>query len=439
MRTFNKLGLYAGVSALALGLGLSQASAFDQVDWDWDLEIDQRIDIDLSYVGEFDPTGIVQVEKLQISLGNKTAVSTLYAFINDPHTSYEEGLTQTTVTQTDGWFGGGFNFSGVIKDEEIAYLNNYNSYYGSYSVPVYAPDYDFFYGGGHFGGAYSETVEVTVDIADPIDALLHLPQVEVSALAIGNSESITSTVGVLIHEGQFTVGEPTGEGGGINGYVEVPVELAVAGTAEGYIDIDASGNNPNQRVYLVGIAGQPDGVSNTEGGVAGINGGEDPLAVTGTATGTVLVPVLGTSDWLNADNEHTALADTMLSLALQGLITPAQLSATSSAGLVVNAAADISAISIANNHAIDLDAATADDATVVADLVQFAYADNVATASLGFHKVSNYTNLGELENALSRVSSVAAGNISNITVNSCGLCAVDVPDVPGGGGDDLNP
>jgi len=424
MRKFNKAALYASASALVLGLGMSQASAFDKVDWDWNLDINQNVDIDVDLAYVLDPSGLVQVEKLQISLGDKTAVSTLVAFINDPHQSFEDGLTQTATTEIDGRFRGSFEFAGKIKDEEISHFDRWGN-------PVYKTDYDYLSGDGSFKGRYDETIVVTVDMPDPINALRHLPQVEVSSLAIGNSESITSTVGVLIHEGQFTIGAPTGEGGGTNGYVEVPVELAVTGGAEGYIDIDANGSNPNQAVNLVGIAGSPDGQSVTEGGVAGINGSEAPLEVTGTATGTILVPVLGTSDWLNAKNEHTALADTMFSLALQGLITPAQLSATSSAGLIVNAAADISATSIANNHNIQLDAGSADDAVVIADLVQFAYANNTANAFVGLQTVSNYTNLGQLEDAVSRVASVAAGNISNISVNSFVAPSVDLP----GGGD----
>jgi len=431
MRTFNKMALYGSVSALALGLAMSQANAFDKVDWDWNNDVEQTVDIDVDVAIDLDPIGLVQVEKLQISLGNKSAVARLDAFINDPHQSYEDGLTQTTVTQTDGDFAGRFRFGGVIQDEEIADIRN-----GMRTrTPVYTADTDRFFGRGGFSGEYSETVDVTVDVADPINALKHLPQVEVSALAIGNSESITSTVAVAIHEGQFTVGAPTGEGGGMNGTVQIPVELAVTGGAEGYIDIDANDGNPNQSVGLVGIAGSPDGQSVTEGGVAGINGSEAPLEVTGLATGFVNVPVLGTSDWLNAENEHTALADTMLSLALSGLITPAQLTATSLTGLVVNAAADISATSISNNHAIQLDAGSADDALVVADLVQFSYADNSANAYLGLQTVSNYVNLGKLDNAVSSVSAVAAGNISNITVNSFVAPEIDM----GGGGDSDTP
>lgn len=61
--------------------------------------------------------------------------------------------------------------------------------------------------------------------------------------------------------------------------------LDVSGTAEGFIDIDENDNSPNTSVDLVGIAGQPAGTSNTEGGVSGATGGEDPLTVAGETSG----------------------------------------------------------------------------------------------------------------------------------------------------------
>lgn len=436
MRKYTRSALLGSASALAMGLAMSQAQAFDTVDWDWNSVIDEYVNINVDVNVEVDPAGADQVEKLQISLGDKSATARLDSFENIPVQTYERGLTQTTITQEDGQFHGGFAFGGKIKDEEIAYIKDY----GYYEDPHYQPDTDYFSGGGHFGGSWSNTIEVTTDIPDPVNALRDLPQVSVSALALGNSESITSDVATAVHEGQFTFGDPTGEGGGVNGTIEVPVELAVNGQAEGYVDIEwtpETGMDPNAETGFVGIAGQPAGTSITEGAndpegpdvVAGINGGEDPFVVTGTATGTVAVPVLGTSDWLSADNQHTALADTALSLALQGLITPASMSADASAGSIVNAQADVNATSIANNHSIELNAGTPDDAVLVADLVQFAYADNSASAYLGSQTVSNYINLGKLENALSNVSAVAAGNISNITVSGF---KVDTPDVPGG-------
>lgn len=434
MLRMKKAALYASASALVLGMAIaSPANAFDKIDWDWDNEIDQDVNVDVDIYVDVDPSGLVQVEKLQISLGNKSAESRLDSFVNIPHMSFDDGITHTTTIETEGEFGGGFVFSGIIKDEEIKDLDGDVDWHGDIDLdPRYQRDIDPFFGGGHFGGSYSETTDITVAMPDPVNALKHLPVVEVSAVALGNSESITSDVAVMVNEGQFTIGAPTGNGGGTNGTVEVPVELAVEGSAEGYIDIDASGNNPNQALNIVGIAGSPAGESVTEGGVEGFNGSENPLEVSGTATGTINVPVLGSGDWVDADNEHVALADTMLSLALEGLITPAQMTAASSAGLIVNAQADISATSIANNHAITLDAASEDDAIVVADLVQFAYADNAANAYLGSHVVSNYVNLGKLEDALTRVSSVAAGNISNIEVSSF---APDLGDDVGGGSD----
>jgi len=134
--------------------------------------------------------------------------------------------------------------------------------------------------------------------------------------------------------------------------------------------------------------------------------------------------------WLEGENSHTALADTGLSLALAGLLTPAELSAEAGANVIVNAAIDVSATSIANNHNIELDAASADDAVLVADLVQFAYANNTALAYVNKQTLSNYSNLGRLDNPVTSISATAAGNISNITVGSV---SVEVDPGTGGG------
>jgi hypothetical protein len=56
------------------------------------------------------------------------------------------------------------------------------------------------------------------------------------------------------------------------------------GKAEGFIDIDSNGPNPDVSLDIVGIAGEPAGSSNTEGGVGGSTGGEAPLTVTGQIT-----------------------------------------------------------------------------------------------------------------------------------------------------------
>ena len=86
--------------------------------------------------------------------------------------------------------------------------------------------------------------------------------------------------------------------------------LDVAGTAEGFVDIDfghftsncgVDGDevcngpgNEDARAGLIGIAGNPAGESITEAGVPGEFGSENPLAVSGSTSGSLDVTVAGT-------------------------------------------------------------------------------------------------------------------------------------------------
>jgi hypothetical protein len=292
-----------------------------------------------------DPTGIAQVEKLQISIGGKNANAYVGAVINDPAVTYT-ALTDTTTT--DGYFGGGFKFDGKIYDEKIASIKGYENYFGGIKLdPQYVRDTDYMQGHGTFGGSFHSVSTSTYYVPDPINALTELPLIQVSAVALGNSEAITSDVAVALHEGQFQ--------------------------------------------FDVGQSTDPKW---------------DPFGGWGG----------NSSDWTDASNTNTGLAATLLSDALDGTIAPSNLTANAAIGSAVNYQVDLSAVSISNNHSIELNASTPDDAMLIADLTQFSYANNTANAVLGVQTVSNYTNLGKLENALTNVSAIAAGNVSNITV-----------------------
>lgn len=84
-----------GVSAAALALVLTNpAAAFDEVDWTWTNDIVQHvdIDIDINAAHTFYPTGITQVEQLQVSAGNISAAS------NQNFTSFNAG-----TENSGGW------------------------------------------------------------------------------------------------------------------------------------------------------------------------------------------------------------------------------------------------------------------------------------------------------------------------------------------------
>jgi len=125
------------MSALAGG----SAMAFDGVRWTWDKTVKEHVNIDVDIDIDNDPTGIVEVEKLQIFLGNATATSTVHDIHNY---QYDPG---TKIDYTYCWW--------------------------------------------------------TFRIDNAFDARVDLPSVVSVATAVGNNQSITSDVPVFLHDGQF--------------------------------------------------------------------------------------------------------------------------------------------------------------------------------------------------------------------------------------------
>ena len=358
MNTFGKATLLAGASAVAMGLATTQASAFEEVDWDWYANIYEKVLIKVKIDPEFDPSGLVQVEKLQIFVGDVKANAWVDAVLHKPAAPGYEKVRLDSAGS--GSFSGDFSghFGGVVKgkviDEEIAYLTEEKKcWWGrckEWIEPHYVKDVDPFYGVtyGKLGGTVSGDFEwkgyETVLIPDPF-TLDQLPLVEIAATAIGNAESIDSDVAVMVHEGQFVVGD--------GDYGHLPY-------------------------------------------------------------------------WVGDDNAHTSLADALLYMALNGQLEKANIAANAGSYYIQQAQADISATAVANSNSINVDAASRDDAIVIADLTQFAYADVSANAYLGVHYLDNYVDLGTLvdadgvRQAVTSVTATAVGNVSNITV-----CAVN--------------
>lgn len=357
MKTLGKATLLAGASAVAMGLATTQASAFEEVDWDWYTNIYEKVFIKVKIDPEFDPSGLVQVEKLQIFVGDVKANAWVEAVLHKPAApgyeivKLESGGHGSFSGDFEGYFGG--VVKGKVLDEEIAYLTEEKKcWWGrgckEWIEPHYVKDYDPFYGvtygklGGTLSGDFQWTGYEEVLIPNPFTRD-QLPLVEITATAIGNAESIDSDVAVMVHEGQFVVGE-------------------------GYDHVDGW-------------------------------------------------------DSKYSPNSHTALAADLLHGALHGKLNRANIEANAGSWYIQQAQADISATAVANSNSINVDAATPDDAVVIADLTQFAYANVSANAYLGLHYVDNYNDLGKLKDALTSVTATAVGNVSNITV-----CAVNCDD-----------
>lgn len=254
--------------------------------------------------------------------------------------------------------------------------------------------------------------------------------------------------------------------------------LDIDGTAEGFVDIDSTGQNgtsPNQQTIngLVGIAGNPcPDTSQSNGGATGITGcgdlgNEDPLTVDGVVDGNAPVVVSGyvyvptgfvanaisqlpevistaTAVGNNASIESTVAVNADGEQVLGGdyFFDPAEVEAVSDVYYILNATVDSTATAVGNNYSLTVDPATADDALVTANISQYSHANVNAESYVSDVWLHGYYNLGVDELAddeldvLGRpiVSSVATavGNNLSISVGAVGDVEIEEPGEEGG-------
>jgi hypothetical protein len=146
------LGVLAGVA-----LAATPAMAFDKVYWEWKKEVKEYVDIDAYIDLKVDISGMVEVEKLQIFLGDLKAESTVKNIDNNSEHLYDKVEVPYQVKVCDYW--------------------GKNCYYKT--------EYRW------------ETVKLA------LDATTQLPEVNSDAVAIGNLQQIESDVPVFLHDAQI--------------------------------------------------------------------------------------------------------------------------------------------------------------------------------------------------------------------------------------------
>jgi len=378
MNKFGKATLLAGASAFALGLAMSQASAFQDVDWEWDTDIQEKIKIKIDPdFWQLDPRGLVQVELLQISIGDIKATSEVKHIYNDVADVYGDPVTVdfTATGETSGHLGvygytkgqlgvvgsatGEIDVTGVAQDDCWWGHKGKKCDYDPVKASGYA-DLDVYgHTKGHLGvkgktyGSLGVAVHGSVDLPVIVpNTLDDLAQVNSVATAVGNISTVEGNSAVFVHDGQFAIG-----GIGLDWLrVEQDVASAKSGGKGGGWDYDPQ------------------------------------------------------------DNEHVQLAEIALVAAALGIIQPAEITATSKVAYIENAAVDSAATAVANLHSIDVEAELATDVMVIADLTQFSYADVTATSKVHDVTASHFAGLAGLENGLVNSAATAVGNISTITV-----------------------
>lgn len=371
MKKINKMHLKATVASAAFGLALlasNGAYAFDTVNWDWNKTVTEDVMKDVKVKIDNKPTGMVEVEKIQAQIGDVTANSTVSQVSNN--------VPEYAQHNMDGNGGDG-------HPSDSGYGN---SSYGNGG-----------YGNGGYGNNHTHP---EVAINDAVD----LPIVVSAATAVGNNQNIESSVATELHDGQFLIGgfAEKDHGNSDGGYGDGNHD---GGQGNGGYGMDSygSGNYGNGNH---GNGGYGNGNHNHGGQQTGY---EDIFPDTG--------------------NTNTDIAGALTIAGALGLITPANVTATSSVSDITNASVDSNATAIANNMNVNVDATSQDDAMMLADLTQFSYANVSADSTVNCVTANNYTGYGDAGmGALAStqkplVSSVATaiGNNTAIKVSSPGL------------------
>jgi len=119
---------------------------------------------------------------------------------------------------------------------------------------------------------------------------------------------------------------------------------------------------------------------------------------------------------VNSDNSNLEAAAVLGVLALTGNIESSDIKATSTVSDILNASVDSSATAVANSLSVSLTPATPADSLVIADIVQFAFADVTAKSDVTEVSLNSYTNLGILTSPIVSSVATAVGNNKTITV-----------------------
>lgn len=372
--------LLGATAATALIAMAPAAYAFEEVDWTWDTTISENVTIDIDVDSDLDPSGAIQVEKLQMHFGDLNAVSNVSGVHNTPASG------GGTIDQV---FDANLNYiDGSPANVNDAAESATNAISGAPASQI-TPQ-----GGGGlsltlvnqggttgFGNvdelAESATFQLqlsgTLLPEDAIDAV-DLPKVANSATAVANNQSIESDVPLYLHDAQFAAGgfNPTcGDG-------------------------ESNAGCPDALGFLVGAYG----VTELDGELADIN-------------------------------EHTSIAGLMTVAAATGFIEPANIRADANVSDILNAYVENSATAVTNNASFTVSTDNQENHLVVADLTQWGYANVSANASVNSVTIDGYTGFGAAglggggDDITPIVSSSATAVGNNLSIK------VGVPDVDG--------
>jgi len=348
MSILNKKMLSSVAAVAMLSAVPTAAFAFDAVSWTWDKTVTETVDIDVDITSDLHTTGLTQVEKLQIQIGDVNATSTVSS-INNIQPAGDGGgvgsfaetfVFDTNVDETAGVPNSGIDpitaagpitQNGITANFDGGTVDQVNGGVGMDPTQL----------------TFSVEGTVTVDPTDSLDAALNLASIESAATAVGNNQSISSDVATYLHDGQFLFDVQDDED-------QLGVEDVIGGLAA--VALGSQFIDNSHTAFAVGAS---------------------VLGITGTIDKADVNSISAVSNIINArvDSSATSVGN--------------------------NVSVDVNP-----------DGAPNGDSVLIADMTQFALADISAASSVRGVTVSNYTNLAAVNPLVSSVATAVGNNVS---------------------------
>lgn len=209
MRNYNKKWLLATAAGAAFSLGLSgQAFAFDEVNWVWNKTVTENVNENIEINADLDLSGKLEMEKLQVQIGDVTATSTVTGVHNNAIGGETGGGDGTVLVTVDDIF----NLTTTVDDNpDPSVISPSDLGFGEdnqLQAQILGGTLDE--GNDELNLQFAVQGEFEVELAPgeiaPLDAV-DLPSVVSTATAMGNNQSIESSVSIQLHDAQFVVGD----------------------------------------------------------------------------------------------------------------------------------------------------------------------------------------------------------------------------------------
>lgn len=183
---------------LSLGFHSNGALAFDNVNWNWEKDVNEQVNKTTNINIDLNPSGELELEKIQAQIGDVTADSTVTGVHNNPPVDLADGTVHfSTHVDMEAPFDD--NAAGnPITDVTITSGNGLTASNGSGNVDnnleAVLLHYDL-----------EGDVQVDPSQTGELDAI-DLPKVASAATAVGNNQNIDSSSSLQLHDGQFLFG-----------------------------------------------------------------------------------------------------------------------------------------------------------------------------------------------------------------------------------------